>query len=61
MTIRGHDSQVVTSEAALQGNVAMRRLIAIFPGRGGQVMLMVQGTTDLWDEQLIDNFIKSIR
>jgi hypothetical protein len=61
MTIRGYDAQVVTSEASFQNNLVMRRLTAVFPGRAGQVMLMIQGVTDSWDEQVIDDFIKSIR
>lgn len=61
MTIRGYETEVVISEGGLEGGVTIRRLMTVFPGRSGQVMLMIQGAADYWDEQLMDDFIHSIR
>jgi hypothetical protein len=61
MTIRGSESDVVISEGSMEGGLVYRQLVALFPGKSGQAMLMIQGMTDSWDEQAIDDFIASIR
>jgi hypothetical protein len=61
MTIRGYETQVVISEGSVQGGITMRQLLTVFPGKSGQAMLMIQGAASYWDEQLVDDFIRSIR
>ena len=59
-TIRGEQVIVTISEGASQG-ITLRQWITVFKGNGGPTMLMIQGTTSDWDEELILNFIHSIR
>jgi hypothetical protein len=61
MTIRGFETEVVISEGAMQGGLVLRQLLTVFPGKSGQAMLMIQGMTDDWDEQVVDDFLESIR
>ena len=58
--IRGEQVIVTISEGASQG-ITLRQWITVFKGNGGPTMLMIQGTTSDWDEELILNFIHSIR
>jgi len=58
-TIRGEQVIVTISEGASQG-ITLRQWITVFKGNGGPTMLMIQGTTSDWDEELILNFIHSI-
>ncbi len=59
-TIRGEQVTVTISEGTTQG-VTMRQLVTVFKGNGGPTVLMIQGTTDDWDEELVSDFIHSIR
>lgn len=61
MTIRGNETDVAIYEGADDSGVAMRQLIASFPGKEGTVILMVMGDPSAWDAQVIDDFILSIR
>jgi len=58
--IRGQTVTVTVSEASYQG-FTMRQWVTIFQGNKGPVILMIQGIAETWDEQLVDDFIKSIR
>ncbi len=60
MTIRGQETQVVISEAASQG-FTIRQLFTTFPGKSGQAMLMIQGAGEEWDQEMVDQFLASIR
>jgi len=59
-TIRGDEVTVTVSESRTQG-ASQRQWLTIFQGNGGPTMLMIQGPTTDWDDELIENFIKSIR
>jgi len=59
-TIRGEQVIVTISEGASQG-ITLRQWITVFKGNGGPTMLMIQGTTGDWDDELIADFIHSIR
>ncbi len=59
-TIRGDEVSVTISEGATQG-LRLRQWMAVFRGNNGPTMLMIQGPTDTWDEELVDDFIHSIR
>ncbi len=61
VTIRGYETEAIIREGSLETGVVVRQLVAVFPGKSSQAMLMIQGTTDLWDEQMVDDFIESIR
>jgi hypothetical protein len=58
-TIRGETVTVTVSETSLQG-VTMRQWVTVFEGNGGPTMLMIQGPANLWDDQLVEDFIASI-
>ena len=59
-TIRGQTVTVTVSESRYQG-FTMRQWITYFQGNNGLVILMIQGPSSTWDDQLVDDFIKSIK
>jgi len=58
--IREQTVTVTVSEGNYQG-IVMRQWMTFFQGNNGVVYLMIQGPVDSWDEELVDDFIKSIR
>lgn len=61
MTIRGEETDVAIYEGANENGAFMRQLITTFPGKSGTAMLMIMGDARSWDQNMIDDFIKSIR
>lgn len=59
-TIRGEQVQVTISEGTSEG-ITMRQWMTVFRGNGGPTVLMIQGSASEWDEDLILNFVQSIR
>jgi hypothetical protein len=59
-TIRGEQVTISISEGGSAG-VKMRQLMTVFTGNGGPTVLMIQGPITDWDEDLITDFIHSIR
>ena len=59
--IRGEEVNVTVSETTSSSTVQFRQWMAIFKGNKGPTILMFQGTTDRWDEDLIKTFIESIQ
>jgi hypothetical protein len=57
--IRGETVTITISEGEFQG-VTMRQWITVFQGNEGPTILMVQGTAEGWDDQLLEDFIRSI-
>jgi hypothetical protein len=55
-TIRGQVTTVTVSEDS-----EMRQWIAVFEGNLGPALFMAQGYVESWDEQLLMDFLKSIR
>ncbi len=60
VTIKGKPTTMTVSEST-QTTAKMRQATAIFTGKGGLTMLMVMGSPDTWDWQMIENFCRSIR
>jgi hypothetical protein len=58
--IRGETVAVNVSEGDYQG-IAIRQLTTIFKGNNGPTILLIQSAADYWDEQLVTDFIASIR
>jgi hypothetical protein len=54
--IRGETVQITVSEGS-----GMRQWLAVFEGKKGITLLMVQGPVEGWDDQLLDDFIASIK
>ena len=59
-TIRGEQVPVTISEGTNQG-ITLRQWMTVFKGNGGPTVLMIQGSTSDWDDELVLNFIHSIR
>ena len=55
-TIRGEVTTVTVSEDS-----EMRQWIAVFEGNHGPALFMAQGYVESWDEQLLMDFLESIR
>ena len=60
-TIRGEETEVATYEGSDDNGRVFRQVIASFPGKDGTAMLMIMGPVELWDQELVDAFIESIR
>ena len=58
--IRGDTVTVTVSEGSTQGLV-MRQWITIFEGNNGPVIFMAQAIANLWDDQMLNDFLRSIR
>jgi len=61
MTIRGVKTDVALYEGTDQGGNFIRQLITSFPGKAGTAILMMMGDGQTWDQNMIDDFIQSIR
>lgn len=61
MVIRGEEVEVTIFEGTDTNGYVMRQLITSFPGKDGTAMLMIMGSPSIWDDDLIDDFIESIR
>lgn len=60
-TIRGEETEVATYEGTDENGLVIRQVITSFPGKDGTAMLMIMGPAKLWDQELVDTFIESIR
>ena len=60
-TIRGEETQVITYEGTDENGLVLRQVITSFPGKDGRAMLMIAGPAELWDQEMVDAFIESIR
>ncbi len=54
--IRGETVEITVSEGS-----GMRQWLAVFEGKKGLTLLMVQGPVESWDDELLDDFIASIK
>jgi hypothetical protein len=61
MVIRGEEVEVTIFEGSDQNGNVVRQLITTFPGKDGTAMLMIMGPAQAWDQNLIDDFIESLR
>jgi hypothetical protein len=58
--IRGETVEITVSEGSYEG-FTMRQWLAVFEGKNGPTILMVQGSVEEWDDELLDDFIESIK
>lgn len=62
VTIRQQEVTLTTYEGVDDEGTEMREVISsVFDGKGGPAMLMVAGTIEGWDQELVDTFMESIR
>lgn len=59
-TIRGQETTLTIREGRDEDGNEMRQLLGVFPGKGGQAMLMVMGEVAEWDQDMVDAFIASM-
>jgi hypothetical protein len=59
-TIRGQEVAITVSETSSKG-LSLRQWMTVSEGNAGPTMLMIQGSTYGWDEEMILEFIRSIR
>lgn len=60
-TIRGTDVTFSVREGTNENKQPVRMIMGLFPGQGGDVLLIIVGRSDIWDETLVENFFQSIR
>jgi hypothetical protein len=60
MTIRGEEVDVTILEGTDDQGFVLRELITTFPGKEGTALLMIIGPAQFWDENEIDQFVRSI-
>lgn len=60
VVIRGETVTATINESTYQDFV-IRQWMTIFTGNKGPTILLIQGPPDQWDEQFIEDFIKSFR
>jgi len=60
-TIRGEETEISTYEGTDEYGNSVRQVVTAFPGKNGTAMLIVMGDMEGWDQQMVDDFIASIR
>lgn len=60
IVIRNETSTITVSEGRNSG-IVFRQWVTVFEGNGGPVIFMAQGDSEGWDEQLLMDFLASIR
>jgi len=58
--IRGQTVTVTVSEGEYE-NYTMRKWVTIFKGNQGPTLLMITGSVESWDDELVKDFIESMR
>jgi hypothetical protein len=58
--IRGETVIISVSEGNYQ-SFTMRQWMTVFTGNKGPTILMIQGPAESWDDQIIEDFLKSIK
>jgi hypothetical protein len=60
MPIRGEEATVKVSEGTDQSGITLRQLMTVFPGKEGVAMVMIEGSENEWDQEVVDEFLQSI-
>lgn len=60
-TIRGEETEISTYEGTDENGNSLRQVVTAFPGKKGTAMLIIMGDIQGWDQQVVDDFIQSIR
>lgn len=62
VTIKGKETTLNVNEGSDDNGYSYRQWVTNFAGKnGGIVILMVQGTTDSWDDSVLEAFLASIQ
>lgn len=61
VTINGTETTLTVSEGeSTSSSGTLRQWITTFPGKTGTVLLMIQGSTDSWDDDVLNQFLASL-
>ncbi len=60
-TIRDQDVTLKLREGTDENGNAIRMLIGTFAGKNGDLLLVIVGNEDRWDQEMVDQFLASIR
>lgn len=62
VTIKGKETTLNVNEGSDDSGYSYRQWVTNFAGKnGGIVILMIQGTTDSWDDSVLEAFLASIK
>ena len=62
VTIRGGTVTLTVSESKSEDGIVTRQVVGAFPGKDERmVLLMAMGDKDSWDQEALDEFLRSIR
>ncbi len=61
VTINGKETKLTVSEGEDGNGEIMRQWISTFPGKSGFIILLIQGSTENWDDAVFNEFLASIR
>ena len=61
ITIRGQETILTTSEGTSSDGNLYRSAIATFEGNGGPAFVLIAGSLDEWDTDMVETFIASIQ
>ncbi len=59
--LRGQETTLTVSEGINHDNQPYREVSGLFPGKGGQALVVVSMPTGSWNQDLVDNFLASIK
>ena len=60
-TIRDQNVTLTVQEGTDENGTTIRQVTGIFSGKNGITMLMIVGPTQTWDQQMVDEFLSSLR
>jgi hypothetical protein len=60
-TIKGEPVTLTVREGVTDRGEHLRQVTGLFEGKGGPVVLMISGDVTAWDQEMMDEFIASIR
>lgn len=60
VSLRGETVAMMVSEGRNSDNLPYREVTAVFAGRGGQALLSISAPVEVWDWELVDQFIASL-
>jgi hypothetical protein len=60
-TVRGQSTTMRWLEGTDQNGQAVKQLACMFEGKSGEVILVMVASQATWDQEMVDDFLKSIR
>jgi len=60
VTINGQETTLTVSEGSDSSGLSLRQWVTAFPAKKGTVLLLIQGSTEEWDDASLNAFLASI-